>query len=190
MNFPRITRTSRLVTYAGVLLTAAAITAAAPPAGAAAGTAASNAAAASSASTTQGFTATGAAGLLAASTFKKGPGRITCEMVFIGENGGVPHHSGHKPGTVNVRVRVTCNRPIARIKASLALFNTVGSPIQPYGSVGQATARANVARVCATGNYQGVSIATLTAPAGYTPHTAKLSGSTRLVHIDKNRDCK
>ena len=161
----------------------AAIVAAAPAASASPGSARP------SASVAQGFTASGAA-QVAPSAFSKGTRLIRCEMVFIGDNGGVPHHSGHVPGTVNVRVRVTCDHPIARIKASIALFSTTGSKINPYGSVGRATARGNAALVCRTGDYQGVSEATLTAPPGFSPHKATIHDATRRVHIDRRRDCK
>lgn len=112
--------------------------------------------------------------------------RITCEMVFIGANNGAPHHSGHVPGTINVRVRVTCSRPVASIKATVALFSNTGSKINPYRSAGVATARGNAAKVCEPGHYQGVSEATVTAPPGFTPHTGKLSHSTAEVQI---REC-
>jgi hypothetical protein len=109
--------------------------------------------------------------------------RIVCEMVFIGANGGTPHHSGHVPGTVNVRVRVTCSAPVARIKATVALFSTTGSKINPYGSTGVATARGNAALVCRVGDYQGVSEATITAPPGFSPPSATITDSTARVHI-------
>lgn len=188
MKISRISRgvTPRLMACAGALVTAATIAAATAPAAGAAATTGS----VRSAVSAQGLAVSGAAVKLAPITLSKGIKRIRCEMVFIGANGGAPHHSGHVPGTVNVRVRVTCDKPIARIKATIALFSTTGSKINPYGSVGRATARGNAALVCETGDYQGVSEATLTAPPGYSPHTAKIHDSTPRVHIDKKRNCK
>jgi hypothetical protein len=189
MKISRISRgvPPRLMACAGALVTAVAIAAATAPA---AGAAATTGSVRSSVPAAQGLVASGAAVKLAPITLSKGIKRIVCEMVFIGANGGAPHHSGHVPGTVNVRVRVTCDKPIARIKATVALFSTTGSKINPYGSVGRATARGNAALVCRTGDYQGVSEATLTAPPGYSPHTAKIHDSTARVHIDKKRNCK
>ena len=111
--------------------------------------------------------------------------RINCEMVFIGANHGVPHHSGHVPGTINVRVRVTCTRPIARIKGKVGLFSDSGTKINSYGSAGRATARGNAALRCTPGYYLGESTATLTAPPGYSPHTATLTDQTAEVHITR-----
>lgn len=106
-------------------------------------------------------------------------------MVFIGANHGAPHHSGHVPGTVNVRVRVTCSQPIRMIRGKIGLFSNHGSKINAYGSVGRATARGNAALVCRTGYYQGESAARLTAPPGYTPPTANISAKTAKVHLTK-----
>jgi len=106
-------------------------------------------------------------------------------MAFIGANDGALHHSGHVPGTINVRVRVTCSRPIASIKGSVGLFSNHGSKFSTYESEGRATARGNAALKCRTGDYVGASVADLTAPPGYTPHTATLKGGTPKVHIKK-----
>lgn len=110
---------------------------------------------------------------------------IHCEMVFIGANHGAPHHSGHVPGTVNVRVRVTCTKPMRMIRGKIGLFSNHGSKIKAYGSVGRATAKGNAALVCRTGYYQGESAAQLTAPPGYTPHTANMSAKTAKVHLTR-----
>ena len=112
---------------------------------------------------------------------------ILCEMVFIGLNGGLgaPHQSFHVPGSINVRVRVTCNSRVASIKATVALFSNTGSKINPYRSAGVATARGNAALVCKPGHYQGVSEATVTAPPGFVPHVGKLLDSTVVVQIKK-----
>jgi hypothetical protein len=111
--------------------------------------------------------------------------RIICEMVFIGANHGAPHHSGHVPGTVNVRVRVTCSQPIRMIRGKIGLFSNHGSKINAYGSVGRATARGNAALVCRTGYYQGESAAQLIAPPGYTPPTANIGAKTARVHLTR-----
>jgi hypothetical protein len=120
-------------------------------------------------------------------SFIKGSARVTieCKMVFIGDDGGVPHHSGHVPGTINVRVRVTCTAPVARIKGKIGLFSSTGSKIKNYGSVGVRTARGNAALVCTPGFYVGSSSATVTAPPGFSPHTATLTDQTKEVHIKK-----
>jgi len=110
---------------------------------------------------------------------------ITCEMVFIGANHGAPHHSGHVPGTVNVRVRVTCSQPVRMIRAKIGLFSNHGSKINPYNSVGKATARGNAALVCRSGSYQGESVATVTAPAGYSPPSATMRAKTAKVHLTR-----
>lgn len=110
---------------------------------------------------------------------------IRCEMVFIGANHGAPHHSGHVPGTVNVRVRVTCTQPVRMIRAKIGLFSNHGSKINAYGSVGRAAARGNAALVCRTGYYQGESVAQVTAPPGYTPPTANMAAKTAKVHLTR-----
>ncbi|MFI1302819.1 hypothetical protein [Streptomyces sioyaensis] len=110
---------------------------------------------------------------------------IHCEMVFIGANHGAPHHSGHVPGTVNVRVRVTCTKPVRMIRAKIGLFSNHGSKIKAYGSVGRAAAKGNAALVCRTGYYQGESAAQITAPPGYTPHTANMGAKTSKVHLTR-----
>lgn len=110
---------------------------------------------------------------------------INCEMVFIGANHGAPHHSGHVPGTVNVRVRVTCTQAVRTISGKIGLFSTHGSKINAYGSTGKATARGNAALVCRTGYYQGESAATLRAPAGYSPPTVNMSAKTAKVHLTR-----
>jgi hypothetical protein len=112
---------------------------------------------------------------------------IHCEMVFIGANHGAPHHSGHVPGTVNVRVRVTCTQPIRMIRGKIGLFSNHGSKIKAYGSVGRATAKGNAALVCRTGYYQGESAAQLTAPPGYSPPTVNIGAKTAKVHLTKCR---
>ena len=111
--------------------------------------------------------------------------KVECVMVFIGANGGAPHHSGHVPGTINVRVRVTCTRSVARIKGKIGLFSDSGTKINPYGSTGKATARGNAALKCTPGYYLGTSSATVTAPPGYSPHTATLTDQTAEVHITR-----
>ncbi|MCO6004913.1 hypothetical protein NE236_07960 [Actinoallomurus purpureus] len=110
---------------------------------------------------------------------------IHCEMVFIGANHGAPHHSGHVPGTVNVRVRVTCTKPIRMIRGKIGLFSSHGSKIKAYSSVGRATAKGNAALVCRTGYYQGESAAQLTAPPGYSPPTVNIGAKTAKVHLKK-----
>lgn len=165
----------RLAACAGALVAAATIAAAATAPAAGAATAARTARSAAPV-TVVTLSAVGTSTILK---------KIKCEMVFIGEHGGVPHHSGHVPGTVNVRVRVTCSRPIARIKGKIGLFSDNGSKINNYGSVGSAKARGNAALKCSPGYYVGESSATLTAPPGYTPHTATLTDQTAEVHIKK-----
>jgi hypothetical protein len=110
---------------------------------------------------------------------------IHCEMVFIGANHGAPHHSGHVPGTVNVRVRVTCTDPLRMIRGRIGLFSNHGSKIKAYGSVGRASAKGNAALVCRSGYYQGESIAQLTAPPGYTPHIVNVGAKTARVHLTR-----
>ncbi|MER5780775.1 hypothetical protein ABT104_03465 [Streptomyces mobaraensis] len=110
---------------------------------------------------------------------------IHCEMVFVGANHGAPHHSGHVPGTVNVRVRVTCTQPVRLIKGKVGLFSNHGSKIKEYGSTGRAAAKGNAALVCRTGYYQGESAATIVAPVGYNPPTANMAARTAKVHLTK-----
>jgi hypothetical protein len=157
---------SRIGTTVGVLVAATAVTAAVVPA--------ADAAQARSGSPVAVIHLTGPAAR-----------RITCEMVFIGANGGVPHHSGHVPGTINVRVRVTCDAPISTIRGKIGLFSTSGTKINPYGSAGRAAARGNAALVCRPGYYVGASTATLVAPPGYSPPTATLASHTAEVHITR-----
>ncbi|WP_433174197.1 hypothetical protein [Actinoallomurus sp. CA-150999] len=110
---------------------------------------------------------------------------IHCEMVFVGANHGAPHHSGHVPGTVNVRVRVTCTQAIRMIRGKIGLFSNHGSKINAYGSTGRASAKGNAALVCRTGYYQGESAAQLIAPPGYSPPTVNLGAKTAKVHLKK-----
>ncbi|MBZ4323639.1 hypothetical protein [Streptomyces huiliensis] len=110
---------------------------------------------------------------------------IRCEMVFVGANHGAPHHSGHVPGTVNVRVRVTCTQPVRLIKGKVGLFSNHGSKIKEYGSTGRAAAKGNAALVCRSGYYQGESAAKIVAPVGYNPPTANMAAKTAKVHLTR-----
>jgi hypothetical protein len=110
---------------------------------------------------------------------------ITCTLRFIGANGGVPHHSGHVPGTINVRAGVTCTAPVTKIAGKVGLFGDSGSKINPFGSTGSATAKGNAALVCTPGYYVGAANATITFPPGYSPPTGTVTNQTAEVHITK-----
>lgn len=119
------------------------------------------------------------------STHSKTYGRrvIHCEIRFIGAHGGIPHKSGHVPGTINVRTGVTCTQPIRMIRGKVGLFSNRGSKIRAFGSTGARTAKGNAALVCRTGRYHGEAVATLYAPPGYSPRVVKVGKRTRTVSI-------
>ncbi|MFD8386092.1 hypothetical protein ACFV2X_47620 [Streptomyces sp. NPDC059679] len=92
------------------------------------------------------------------------------------------------PGTVNVRVRVTCTKPVRMIRGKIGLFSNHGSKIKAYVSVGRAAAKGNAALVCRAGYYEGESATPGTAPPGctpHTPHTANMGAKTAKVHLTK-----
>ncbi|MFA1546459.1 hypothetical protein [Actinomadura chokoriensis] len=108
---------------------------------------------------------------------------IHCEIRFIGAHGGIPHKSGHVHGTVNVRTGVTCTQPIRMIRGKVGLFSNHGSKIKAFGSTGARTAKGNAALVCRTGRYHGEAVATLYAPAGYSPRVVNVGKKTPTVSI-------
>jgi hypothetical protein len=118
---------------------------------------------------------------------------ISCEMVFQGANGGLPHVSGHFPGSVNVRVRVTClPDPVESIEGYVVLFQISNkgkilrrTPPQKYGSTASRTANGNAALVCKEGYYEGESVALVTFPPGYSPHVGLLRDYTSVARIAK-----
>ena len=178
---PRRRVISRLAVCAGVLLTAAAV---AVPVMAPAADAVSSSARSGDTVAVRGRMASDPVVQLSFKT-RSPSATIRCEMVFIGLNGGVPHHSGHVPGTINVRVRVTCSKLVVSIKGRVGLTSDNGVKIRLYGSEGKRTARGNAALVCHPGYYVGVSSAKITAPPGYSPPTATLTDQTAEVHIKK-----
>jgi hypothetical protein len=117
---------------------------------------------------------------------------IKCNMVYQGANGGLPHHSGHFPGSINVRVRVTCTDPVTSIVGYVVLFQISNkgkilrrtSP-QKYSSIGRAAANGNAALVCKPGYYEGDSVALVTFPPGYTPSSGLLRDYTNVARISK-----
>ncbi|MCP2341409.1 hypothetical protein [Actinomadura rupiterrae] len=108
---------------------------------------------------------------------------IHCEIRFIGDHGGIPHKSGHVHGTINVRTGVTCTQPLRMIRGKVGLFSNRGSKIKAFGSTGARTAKGNAALVCRTGRYHGEAVATLYAPAGYSPSVATVGKRTATVSI-------
>ncbi|MFC4908286.1 hypothetical protein [Actinomadura gamaensis] len=108
---------------------------------------------------------------------------IHCEIRFIGDHGGIPHKSGHVHGTINVRTGVTCTQPLRMIRGKVGLFSNRGSKIKAFGSTGARTAKGNAALVCRTGKYHGEAVATLYAPAGYSPRVATVGKRTPTVSI-------
>ncbi|MEV5575273.1 hypothetical protein AB0L06_34985 [Spirillospora sp. NPDC052269] len=108
---------------------------------------------------------------------------IHCEIRFIGDHGGIPHNSGHVHGTVNVRTGVTCTQPLRMIRGKVGLFSNRGSKIKAFGSTGARTAKGNAALVCRTGKYHGEAVATLYAPAGYSPSVITVGKRTPTVSI-------
>lgn len=178
---PRRRVISRFAVCAGMLLTATAV---AIPVMAPAAGAATSSARSSDMVAVHGGTVSDPVIQLSFKT-RSPSSKIRCEMVFIGLNGGVPHHSGHVPGTINVRVRVTCSKPVVSIKGRIGLTSDNGVKINLYGSEGRRTAKGNAALVCHPGYYVGVSSAKITAPPGYSPPTATLTDQTAEVHIKK-----
>ena len=120
---------------------------------------------------------------------------IVCKISFRGANGGVPHHSGHFPGSVNVRVGVTClPDPVTAIQGVVGLFQVkikkgkleiLRKRLSKYGSRDSRTAKGNAALICKPGYYEGDSVAIVTFPPGYQPHKGVLSDHTRVVRISK-----
>lgn len=117
---------------------------------------------------------------------------ITCHMVFQGANGGLPHHSGHFPGSINVRVRVTCSQPVASILGYVVLFQISKkgkilrrTPPRKYDSTGRGAANGNAALGCKPGYYEGESVALVKFPPGYTPPTGLLRDHTGVARITK-----
>lgn len=115
---------------------------------------------------------------------------ITCNMVFQGAHGGLPHHSGHFPGSINVRVRVTCTKPVASILGYVVLFQISNkgkilrrTPPRKYDSIGRGAANGNAALGCKPGYYEGESVALVTFPPGYTPHSGLLRDHTGVARI-------
>lgn len=122
---------------------------------------------------------------------RQGASVIRCEMVYQGLTKG-PHNSGHQPGSVNVRVRVTCDKPVASIQGGLALFQISSkgkilrrTPLRKYASTGRASANTNAALICKPGYYEGDSAAKIVAPPRYVPHTALLRDHSPVVRIAK-----
>lgn len=130
---------------------------------------------------------------ITATTSRAGGTAITCRMVYQGANGGLPHHSGHYPGSINVRVRVTCTKPVAGILGYVVLFQISNkgkilrrtSPQKYSAPPGKSAASGNAALVCKPGYYEGDSVATVTFPPGYAPHTGLLRDYTNVAHIAK-----
>jgi hypothetical protein len=117
---------------------------------------------------------------------------ITCTMVYQGANGGLPHPSGHFPGSVNVRVRVTCDKPVTSILGYVVLFQISNkgkilrrTSAQKYDSTGRAAANGNAALGCKAGYYEGDSAALVTFPPGYTPSTGLLRDYTNVARISE-----
>lgn len=117
---------------------------------------------------------------------------IICHMVFQGANGGLPHHSGHFPGSINVRVRVTCTKPVTSILGYVVLFQISKkgkilrrTPPRKFDSTGRGAANGNAALGCKPGYYEGESVALVTFPPGYTPHTGLLRDHTNVARITK-----
>src|SRR5690348_16971722 len=101
---------SRLAAGTGTLVIAAAVAAATVPAADAAVTSRATVPAPAA---THGQARTAANNTAVAARHQAAA--IVCHMVFQGANGGLPHHSGHFPGSIDVRVRVTCTRPVTSI---------------------------------------------------------------------------
>ncbi|MFC5185513.1 hypothetical protein [Actinomadura harenae] len=118
-----------------------------------------------------------------ARSMARGTRVIHCEIRFIGDHGGIPHKSGHVHGTVNVRTGVTCTQPLRMIRGKVGLFSNRGSKIKAFGSTGARTAKGNAALVCKSGKYHGEAVATLYAPAGYSPSVANVGKKTSTVSI-------
>ena len=116
---------------------------------------------------------------------------IKCNLVFQGAHGGVPHHSGHFPGSINVRVRVTCTEPVASITGYVVLFQISNKgkilrrTTEKYASTGRAAASGNAALSCKAGYYEGDSVALVTFPPGYTPASGLLRDYTNVARIEK-----
>jgi hypothetical protein len=114
-------------------------------------------------------------------------------MVFQGANDGLPHRSGHFPGAINVRVRVTCTKPVTSILGYVSLFQLSNrgeilrrTPPRAYESTGRAAASGNAALGCEPGYYEGESVARVTFPPGFSPRTAQLHSYTNVARI---KDC-
>ena len=117
---------------------------------------------------------------------------IKCNMVFQGANGGLPHHSGHFPGSINVRVRVTCTEPVTSITGYVVLFQISNkgkilrrTAAQKYASTGRAAASGNAALSCKAGYYEGDSVALVPFPPGYKPASGLLRDYTNVARIEK-----
>jgi hypothetical protein len=177
---------SRLAAGTGALVIAAAVAAATVPADAAVTSHPGVAAPV----TTHGH-AQGTANITGVNARNQGS-VIICHMVFQGANGGLPHHSGHFPGSINVRVRVTCTKPVASILGFVVLFQISSkgkilrrTPPRKYDSIGRGAANGNAALSCKPGFYEGESVALVTFPPGYTPHQGLLRDFTGVARITK-----
>jgi hypothetical protein len=111
-------------------------------------------------------------------------------MVFQGANDGLPHRSGHFPGAINVRVCVTCTKPVTSILGYVSLFQLSNrgeilrrTPPRAYESTGRAAASGNAALGCEPGYYEGESVARVTFPPGFSPRTAQLHSYTNVARI-------
>jgi hypothetical protein len=133
------------------------------------------------------FTAAPASGSGATSAPQAAAAAIVCKFQVQD-----PHNSTHVGGTVNVVATVSCVPAAESLSIRVTLYKVVCDPgcsQVPYGvtgsakNVGKATIQANSAASCSSGDYFGVSYATIVAPPGFTPPSANVSGSGRTVAI-------
>jgi hypothetical protein len=95
---------------------------------------------------------------------------IGCE---VGERNGLPHASGHNPGSVNWVVFLRCTGIVLNVEMRLALF-WEGEESSETGYVYKgdtASARQNVTATCLSGWYTGWVSVHFTAPPGYRGQT-------------------
>lgn len=90
-----------------------------------------------------------------------------------------PHHSSHKPGTVNVVATVKCTAPIFYISIHIALYYDSERVAEGSAEEGGEVEflKANAATKCKSGTYQGFAWGLITFPPGFTPTGYKLKGA-------------
>jgi hypothetical protein len=89
-----------------------------------------------------------------------------------------PHHSTHKPETVNATGSVTCTAPVASITMTMYLYwDGYLQNSKTFRSVGKSSVSGNVAAPCETGGWQASLIAEIYFPPGYEPSPQSVSDS-------------